>query len=193
MKQKDKLPWSERLGGDLPPWVEPEPEWMTPWVTEKMKSGKLPPWEASNEREQLWMKAWVLLKLDEADIETYRRNIKNVDRAFWTNHFAALRPQIAAAEHGDVGPLRKKFPLIARFINLPTLEDGKHWKSRKKFSRADAAAQDVRRIRAIWQQNFDGKKNRKDLQPTAKDIALERWEDVTEDQLRDALKKLKPL
>jgi hypothetical protein len=181
--------WTERLGNELPPWWEPEPEWITPWVKKKLESGERPPWEAGNEREQQWMMAWVLQKLDEADIETHRTNIKNVDRAFWTNHFATLRPQIAEAEHGNIEPLRKKFPLIARFINLPKLEDGKRRKSRKKFSRADAAARDVRRIRAIWQQNFDGKKNRKG-QPTAEQIAMERWEDVTEEQLASAAKKL---
>jgi hypothetical protein len=185
--------WTERLGNELPPWWEPEPEWMTPWVKKKLESGERPPWEAGNEREQQWMMAWVLQKLDEADLSERRRlDAVPVDKASLMERLA-----MDAFRRGNVGPLRRRHPEIAEAINLPTLENGRHWKKSKKFSRADAAAQDVRRIRAIWQQPEPagyGKKNRKGhLQPTAEDIALERWEDVTAKQLRDALKKLKPL
>jgi hypothetical protein len=167
---------------------------------------KRPPWVTDNPVKQRWMTVWVLHKLDEADMETYRRNhARPFVRPFKAkSRLGSARKielgydiELGYAERGNLEPLREKAielfgtPLVARFINLPKLSGrGRHWRPRpeKKISHAHWAALDVRRIRALWVKHH-GKKNRIGQQPTAEQIAAERW-DLTVEQIHRASRKL---
>lgn len=166
--------------------------------------GKPLPWAASNQRDQQRMVEWVLDQLDQLDLETYRlNNAKPKPFAFKAlsgrRSATPHQAEIAASERCDIKLLRRMFPLHARCINMPksTMGRGHHLtKKPKKYSHATWAALDVRRIRQLWQESY-GKKNRKDLRPTAVEIAMERWAepwgDPTTAQIDRALKKLPKL
>jgi hypothetical protein len=100
---------------------------------------------------------------------------------------AAYGPEIEAADYGNIEPLRKRLPHLARFLfALPP-------RKRKKRQRNDAVATAVwaaQRIPEIWQREYDGRKNRPRDQVSAVAIAS-LWldGDVSED---DILKRLKP-
>jgi hypothetical protein len=95
--------------------------------------------------------------------------------------------ELYKAEHGDLGPLKKKYPHLARYLRLPKRARGKRF---QQLPRVEAlyAASDVIEIRALWQKAY-GKRNRSmhKGEITAEEIAARRW-DVDEDEVHKVLK-----
>jgi hypothetical protein len=134
---------------------------------------KLPPWSGDND----WMERWVNEQLDE--------------------RFGKPQPldpgwgepdgfEIEAAEHGDIEPLKKKYPHLAPYLRLPKRARGKRFK-RAADIREEQAATDVWLIRDLWQEKY-GRKNRSMHQGeiTAEEIAARRW-GVEESVIREIL------
>jgi hypothetical protein len=84
------------------------------------------------------------------------------------------------AEQGNVEPLRKQHPSLARFINRPRLKRGKHFKKKPPtdrltpHDRLKEALFELPRVRAFWKKHY-GKTNRPQGQLTAEEIVAERW------------------
>jgi hypothetical protein len=103
------------------------------------------------------------------------------------------------AEQGNLEPLRKQYPRLARFINLPKLsKPGKHFKKKPPtdrltpHDRLKEALFELPRVRAFWKKHY-GKTNRPQGQLTAEEIVAERW-DLTEKEIykqRISRKRLK--
>jgi hypothetical protein len=96
---------------------------------------------------------------------------------------------IAAAERGEIGPLRMRYPKLARFLQVPARQRGQHYPKDTRQphdERLALAVLEVRRIRAIWQKHF-GKKNRRRGEKSAEWFAAERWR-CTEDEIIKAMK-----
>jgi hypothetical protein len=168
-----------------------------------------PPWTASNPREREWMRAWVNARLDDMDaafdqkmadaaslvLKAYARprssaeerkrklTIGKLIRAKTREWF-----EDRAAESDDVETLRRLNPRLFRFINLPPLKRGQHFKKKiddmlSPQHRLKEALAELPRITAIWAKNYDGKKNRPQGQLTAAEIAAGRWS-LTADEVR---------
>ncbi len=158
---------------------------------------KLPPWDHRGvKRLQDQMKAWVedeLNKISWPDLEkAYEKTHSPENIEKFEAWFFALGPQIAAAERGDIKPLRaavaKKHPELLPFIHLPPRRRGMRFHKPRNADRVDLAVNDARLIREIWQKNY-GKRNRPRGDPvTAETIAAELW-DVSEDDIRQRMKK----
>jgi hypothetical protein len=121
------------------------------------------------------MREWVNYQLYEmtkltGDQWEYFWSLKNLD---------ALALQ--AAEQGDIEPLRRLHPHLAKFLHLPKLKHGTHFKDPAKIRLRNARA-DVQRIREIWQRDY-GKTNRPRGQLTAEEIVAERW-NLTPEEVR---------
>jgi|SRR5450759_3170077 hypothetical protein len=141
-----------------------------------------PPWDAPKDK----MVRWMHRKLDDLqqaeldpgrDKNAIRRRGK--DHAAW---LAAYGPEIEQADYGDIKPLRKRLPHLARFLFLPD--------KKKKLQKNDPVATAVwavPRIRIIWQKEY-GRKNRTRDQVSAVTIAA-LWMNVSEDEI---LKRIKP-
>ncbi|WP_377828813.1 hypothetical protein ACFKHW_37730 [Bradyrhizobium lupini] len=112
-------------------------------------------------------------KLDDA----YEEFLEVAFDAEGSEHLAVL-----AAEHKDLGPLRRMFPGHARFINLPTLSGPRdRWKTYDSFDvhdprfRLQIALKELPHIRSVWKEYY-GRSNRResdDLRP--ENILAERW------------------
>ena len=101
-------------------------------------------------------------------------------------HFAIYGtvPRLKAlqeAEQGNLEPLRKQYPRLARFINLPKLsKPGEHFKKKPSTNylaphcRLEEALFELPRVRAFWKKRY-GKTNRPAGQLTAEEIVAERW------------------
>jgi hypothetical protein len=154
---------------------------------------KQPPWIARSRRDRQLMVNWLEVKLDKIffdEFEKYQHEgLKNYDKVLaWAKK---LGPEIAEAEHGNVEPLRRRFPVIAKYINLPRRHRGQRYPRREDVNKVgplNAAAADISRIRAIWQEHY-GKKNRPADQASAEEIAAELWDVKIEDLVKH-LKKI---
>ena len=84
------------------------------------------------------------------------------------------------AEQGNLEPLRKQYPGLARFINRPRLKRGEHFKKKPPtdhltpHDRLKEALFELPRVRAFWKKHY-GKTNRPQGQLTAEEIVAERW------------------
>jgi hypothetical protein len=84
------------------------------------------------------------------------------------------------AGQGNLEPLRKQHPRLARFINLPRLKRGEHFKKKPPTGhltphcRLEEALFELPRVRAFWKEHY-GKTNRPKGQLTAEEIVAERW------------------
>lgn len=140
----------------------------------KRLDSDLPPWRAgADETKRRQMEAWVNQKLDEITKpsgDEWLRLLKNPEDV-----------ALQFAEGGDVEPLRKMFPKHARFINLPKLKRGEHFKDATEVW-LQRALEDVPRIRDIWREYF-GKTNRPRGELTAEEIAARRWH-LSSDEVR---------
>lgn len=89
----------------------------------------LPRWIAQNQRDRERMEAWVNARLDEVDGEEVdcwgeqmnawsRESTPEREKEFmtWLN---ADGPEIAEAERGNIEPLKKKYPHLAKFLQRP--------------------------------------------------------------------------
>jgi hypothetical protein len=162
------------------------------------------PWIARNSRDRERMRTLVNAKLDEAiaieerkvaadiakaghllserlgrlnDDEKARRKDRGLAKTReWQEELA-----LQQAEQGNLEPLRKQYPRLARFINLPTLsKPGEHFKKKPHTHRAphcrlEEALFELPRVRAFWKEHY-GKTNRPKGQLTAEEIVAERWD-----------------
>lgn len=139
---------------------------------------KKPLWFGSNEQ----MVQWTCQELDKALDELHSEPCDDVSYADWLERYG---PEIEAAEHGDIEPLRKRLPHLAGFLVAPPP------RKRKRPQRIDAvttAVWAVKRIPEIWRKEYKGRKNRAKGQVGAVEIAA-LWMDVS---VKDILKRLKP-
>jgi hypothetical protein len=71
---------------------------------------------------------------------------------------------IAAADHGDIQPLREAVPRLARFLHLPKLHRGETFRRKqrptKENNRLYTARLMTKRVQLLWLKYY-GKKNRK--------------------------------
>jgi hypothetical protein len=159
---------------------------------------ELPPWDHRGvKRLQRAMIRWVKNELNkqfEQRVAEWEKkahspeNLKGLED--WFNTFA---PQIEEAKRGKIEPLRRavaeKHPELLPFIHLPKQPGpGKKFLKLKEGTTdswaLDAAVEDVRRIRELWQKIYR-KKNRSRNDPvTAEAIAAELWEVDVEDVCR---------
>ena len=152
----------------------------------------LPPWHARNKRERNMMIDWVNYQLNQLPdgLENWKPNPPDVAKR-QLDWILNLGPEIEFAEHGDIEPLRRKLPHLAKFLCLPKM-DGKgrrFQKNPRKFKKKKAAAVTVRKIMALWKEHY-GRKNRSPSDgPSAAEIAAERWGVDVEAVLRE-LKKI---
>jgi hypothetical protein len=174
-----------------------------------------PPWRERDAREREQMQRWVEAKLDaimaESDaafltaaaefsrLSPRRRSafLKKAEtfRNKTPRDVARRNALLDAAEHGDIAPLRQEVakldPRYGRFVNLPRLHRGQHFKNRPPpthdlttpHGRLKEALHERPLIRAIWKQHYDGKVNRPKGQLTADEILAARW-DLTPEEIR---------
>ena len=173
-------------------------------------NNSLPQWIAHNPRDRERMRTWVNAKLDEAiaieerkvaadiakaghllserlgrlnDDEKARRKDRGLAKAReWQEELA-----LQQAEQGNLEPLRKQYPRLARFINLPRLKRGEHFKKKPPTDhlaphcRLEEALFELPRVRAFWKKHYR-KTNRPKGQLTAEEIVAERW-DLDEEEV----------
>ena len=76
-----------------------------------------------------------------------------------------LSIELEQAEHGNIEPLRNRFPQLAKYLHLPKRPSrGKRWpKFKDKYADDPVmmAIEDAKSIRALWKMAYDGKSNRK--------------------------------
>jgi hypothetical protein len=139
-----------------------------------------PRWRARSESDKRWMHAWVNQELNILALAgRHPPSDEEIEKDFasfnaWLE--TPLAAEIAAAEEdGDIEPLRRALPHLAKFLQLPKQPDGVRRPKVDEDSQVVLmAANDVPRIRALWQQHYH-KKNRKAGDVTAEEIAAERW------------------
>ena len=164
-----------------------------------------PPWIARNERDRRLMEEWVNELLDAEDkVEAERlykltcemQSVEAVDTLGpIPKRKRKPKPQkyllsfaIREAREGRIEGLKALFPKIAEFLHAPKKSRGAYTRRVRSEGPAQTAAEDVKRIRAIWQREY-GKMNRaKDNGPFATEIAARR-NDVKVDDVILRLKR----
>jgi len=168
-----------------------------------MAGSNLPPWKAHSPRHRERMRAWVNAELDAQEAAFHRRLVSEVanytrllgerlshlddgeksrrkERGLAKTQEWLRELALQQAEQGNLEPLRKLHPGLARFINKPLLKRGEHFG--KKLSddpvalrcRLEEALAELPRVRAIWKKHY-GKTNRQGGQLTAEEIVAARW------------------
>jgi hypothetical protein len=163
-------------------------------------SHNLPPWIARNPRDRERMRTWVNAKLDEAIAIEEREFVANVaklgqqllsehlddDEKARRKHRGLAKDRerqeelaLQQAEQGNLEPLRKRNPRLARFINLPPLKRGEHFKKKPPTDhlaphcRLEEALFELKCVHALWKKHY-GKTNRPQGQLRAEEIVAER-------------------
>jgi hypothetical protein len=136
----------------------------------------LPPWHAGNQRDRRWMIDWTIGRWSMLPDPSQPAVSSDVDskkfRAWWYNGGR----EIEEAEHGDIEPLREKFPHLARFLHLPVRPDKKNWpmQNEARSARDKSAEMIMREIKAIWKdKKYYGRVHRPRGDVTAAEIAAE--------------------
>jgi hypothetical protein len=98
-----------------------------------------------------------------------------------------------AEQYGNLEPLRKQYPRLARFISRPPLKPGKHFKKKPPdhltpHDRLKEAVFELPRVRAFWKKHY-GKTNRPKGQLTAEEIVAERWDLDAEEVYRRCISR----
>jgi hypothetical protein len=130
-----------------------------------------PPWKPDRDKRYLQkITDWTNWHLDRTPETDWKPNYKT--------HFEWLKndgPEIAAAERGNVEPLRKKYPHLAKFLHRAKRERHKRGPSLPwdAHDPAKFAAIEVEEIKAIWKHHYNREKRR--FKPTAVEIAADRW------------------
>jgi hypothetical protein len=154
---------------------------------------KPPPWHARDAQERQMMIEWVNSELDrQLKVETDQR-MANFDQKEFRDWCAEYGSETFEAEHGNIEPLRKRLPKLAKFLHLPKQEGpGKRFPKLGTQHKHNVrrAVNDVDRIRALWRQQYKKQNRGKDvgIGPSAEDIAAERW-GVTVDEILTQKKK----
>jgi hypothetical protein len=128
---------------------------------------------------------WTIAKLeamDEAESDQRMKpladpNVQALVLSIAERQLAEMRSEeraIAEADCGNIEPLRKLHPALVKFLCLPKLKRGQHFKpfggQWDEEVRVRCALADIPRIKAIWKANgFSYRRN------TAIEIAAERW------------------
>jgi hypothetical protein len=93
--------------------------------------------------------------------------------------------EIMAARRGNIEPLRRRYPGIAEYINLPKQKRGvRRTTSKRPHDNVDMAVADVSRIRKLWLLHFGRTKRRPGDHLTAEKIAAAWWDVAVDDVLR---------
>jgi hypothetical protein len=164
------------------------------------RSDDRPAWTAQ-------VQAWVNAALDEEDARFHRKlandgrlsllawseslsrlddneKARRKDRGLVKTQEWKLELALQQAEQGNIEPLQKQNPRLARFINLPELGQGKHFekKPHPARDRLDQAVAELPRVRDLlnW---FHENKTGYPRQLTAEQILAERW-DLDEKEIR---------
>ena len=144
-----------------------------------------PPWDCSKPRDAKKMIEWVNIELDR----------KRKPLGGWAEGLLGFDPDhvkkkaIEQADKGNMEPLRKLFPGLARFLHRPKQERGKRFPRNKEGDPVTAAASDVKTIRKLWKTHY-GKRNRpKNDSVTAEQIAADRHGVVDVEEVIARLKK----
>jgi hypothetical protein len=131
---------------------------------------KLPRWDCSKPRDAEKMIEWVNSELDR----------KRQPPGGWAEGLRMFDPDhvkgraIQQADKGNMEPLRRLLPGLARFLHRPKQERGKRFPRDKDGDPVAAAARDTRTIRKLWKTHY-GKTNRPKNDPiTAEQIAADR-------------------
>ena len=105
----------------------------------------------------------------------------------------AERSAIRQAERGDISPLRRRYPHLAKFLFPPKLKRGQRY-PRFQLTKAaidkisiTSALYDVWRIRSLWKRYYGRKNRSRDAGCSAEEIAAKRH-DLTVEQLLNAKK-----
>ncbi|WP_148221488.1 hypothetical protein [Bradyrhizobium sp. BTAi1] len=146
-------------------------------------SDELPKWECNTAREKLAMTQWVNHQLNMMDLEELQRDLSGKNAIDPANYLEWAIEQ--ADIERDIRPLKDALPYLARFLRLPKKGHGKRLPSRQ-YNPTKRAAEDVRRIRALWKQHYS--KVKRTTEPSAESIAADRW-DTNEEALFNELKK----
>jgi hypothetical protein len=133
------------------------------------------------------LETWTLHQLEELD---FGHDFVNADWYDWQQKYLASMPRdplaaaVASAEHGNIDPIRKLLPRIAKFLHLPPPPPRRRGPKRKNPRgwtwAIDEARDDVQRVRALWREHF-GRVYRSES-PRATEIAAARH-DLKEEQL----------
>ena len=132
-----------------------------------------PPWKPDDrdKRYRQKMTDWTNWHLDHAPLPDWKPN--HVLPFEWLKNFG---PEIADAERGNIEPLRKKLPHLAKFLHLAKRGRGKRLASLPwdENDKAKLAAIEVEEIRALWRRHYKKKVRR--FKPSAAEIAAGRWD-----------------
>ncbi len=147
------------------------------------------------------LEAWTNEKLDELNAEADWQEQLADERRDYSSYGlmspkALLDAALTSAHGGNLAPLRRLFPELAKFLHEPPRKRGQHRRTQtaapvvaKRWVTQSSLAQavaDRRRIPQLWREHF-GKTYRGKEQPTAAEIAARR-NGVTDQQLENYLK-----
>jgi hypothetical protein len=179
---------------------------------------KPPEFITRNANEKRHMFKWVCSRLDDW-IEEREWRGTHADEDFDETADQAVEAECAetdvdaalrVAERGNIEPLRRLFPRIARFINLPKREDRSTWTDQTKrlwrdplnrtprdhldrTERVELAAAEAIIVRVIWQRHYHQSNQLRDVvnsQWTPEQIVAERW-DVKVKEVSERIKRIK--
>jgi hypothetical protein len=138
-----------------------------------------------NELQRIWddpalLERWTNAQLDRLDAEDelaaraqLREMIVSAPPSLHHDHLAEA---LAAAQAGNINPLRGLYPHLADFLQAPPRGRGKHgrdlWGAYMKARAVSMTIDDVKRIRRLWREHF-GRAYRT-VDPTADAIAARR-------------------
>jgi hypothetical protein len=131
----------------------------------------LPPWSGDDEAMLRWLNDILDQRLwEEQDVKSMTAE----QYAVWRT--SLIDPAMAAAWSGDMEPLRKRFPKLEPFLHPAKLRRGDKRPKRKctRETFLHWAAEDVDRIRELWQLHY-GRKKRRRGQTSAETFAGKRW------------------
>jgi hypothetical protein len=146
-----------------------------PAGTGKQKT-ELPQWSGDHVAMLKWLDKKLNTKLGERGLEPWQ------ELAAWEK-LTPLEQAMLAASRGNVEPLRRYLieltgdAGIGRFINLPKLKRGEHWKAKgnekQKPLQPPEIAEWAALIREIWNEHYGSKQRRKTVNDwTAEEFAV---------------------
>jgi hypothetical protein len=150
----------------LPDWIEDDEVVSQLQFDHDGPVQKLPPWTGDDRAMLRWLgerlRAMRKAELIALAVENFTEQIQTNDGRFYPAMSKAktLALAIDMADYGDIKPLRKLYPDIAEFINLPKRLRGKQFK-KLRVNPILLAAQDAQRVRALWKRFFPGRRRGK--------------------------------
>ena len=147
------------------------------WVAPPPKLPKPRCWWSHNEADADKMVAWVNEHLTVRKAERMNEMIAEVgdqwkldpETGLATITYYKLEDMFDEAETGNMEPLRKAYPKLAKYLN--PRQRGKGDYPRPPNLKAERAAEDVHFIRELWRREFGKWKRARNNPPFAEDIA----------------------